>query len=267
MQNSMKILYVGDITGRLGRDTLKSVLREVVQETGADFVIAQGENVSHGKGLQSNHADELQAAGVDFFTGGNHSLARVDVLDRLNVTRPANWKGSNPGAGFRLIDTPHGKVLIISLQGQIVGMDAAKDLDNPLEVIDRILHDHEGVQRAATIVNFHGDYSSEKVVIGQYLDGRVSAVIGDHWHVPTADAQVQPKGTAHISDVGMVGALDSSLGVTTDIIISRWKQPEVRVRNEMEQNGRRQFNAVLLDIDTKTGLSRSIKLIRKVMAS
>jgi hypothetical protein len=114
-------------------------------------------------------------------------------------------------------------------------------------------------------VNFHGDYSSEKVVIGQYLDGRVTAVIGDHWHVPTADAQVQPKGTAHISDVGMVGALDSSLGVKTSIILHRWQFPDLRIRNEMEETGRRQFNAVLIDVNTETGLANSIELIRKVM--
>jgi metallophosphoesterase (TIGR00282 family) len=262
----VKLLYVGDITGKLGRETAKAVLPDLIKEKQIDFVIAQGENVSHGKGLQGNHADELEQAGVNFFTGGNHSLARPDTLNRTNVTRPANWKGTHPGQGFRLADTPFGKILIISLQGQIVGMDASKEVDNPLEAVDRILDDHKSIPRVATIVNFHGDYSSEKVVIGQYLDGRVTAVIGDHWHVTSADAQVLPKGTAHITDVGMVGALDSSLGVITDIIVSRWKQPEVRMRNEMEENGRRQFNAVLIEVDSATGRVKSIALVRRVMA-
>jgi calcineurin-like phosphoesterase len=117
----------------------------------------------------------------------------------------------------------------------------------------------------ATIVNFHGDYSSQKVVIGQYLAGRVTAVIGDHWHIPTADAQVLPGGTAHITDVGMVGALDSSLGVVTDIIAQRWLHPDERRRNEMEEGGRKQFNAVLIDVDTATGLARSIEQIRQIL--
>ncbi len=260
----MKILYVGDITGKLGRETAKSFLPGVIKETSADFVIAQGENVSHGKGLQPSHADDLEKSGVDFFTGGNHSLSRTDALNRPNVIRPANLGENIPGKGHAIVDTPFGKALIVSLQGQVVGIDSGKQIDNPLSTIDKILEYNKNESLVATIVNFHGDYSSEKVVIGQYLDGRVTAVIGDHWHVPTADAQVQPKGTAHISDVGMVGALDSSLGVKTEIITQRWQQPDVRIRNEMEENGRRQFNAVIIDVDTKTGLAKSIDLIRKI---
>lgn len=260
----MKILYVGDITGKLGRETIKSFLPDVINETGADFVIAQGENVSHGKGLQPSHAEDLEKAGIDFFTGGNHSLSRTDALDRANVLRPANLGAGIPGKGHVIVSTPFGKILIASLQGQVVGVDSAKKLDNPLSIIDQIIEDNKNENLIATIVNFHGDYSSEKVVIGQYLDGRVTAVIGDHWHVTTADAQVQPKGTAHISDVGMVGALDSSLGVKTEIITQRWQQPDVRIRNEMEENGRRQFNAVIIDVDTKSGLAKSIDLIRKI---
>ncbi len=260
----MKILYVGDITGKLGRETAKSFLPDVIKDTAADFVIAQGENVSHGKGLQPSHADELEKAGIDFFTGGNHSLSRTDALDRPNVIRPANLGDGVAGKGYAIADTPFGKILIASIQGQVVGVDSGKQIDNPLSTIDNILEEKKHENLVATVVNFHGDYSSEKVVIGQYLDGRVTAVIGDHWHVPTADAQVQPKGTAHISDVGMVGALDSSLGVKTEIITQRWQQPDVRVRNEMEENGRRQFNAVIIDVDSKTGLAKSIDLIRKI---
>lgn len=262
----MNILYVGDITGRLGRETAIALLPQIVSSNKIDFVIAQGENVSHGRGLQSNHAEQLEAAGVNFFTGGNHSLHRTEVLEqRDNAIRPANLPKGTPGRGYRLVDTPFGKMLVISLQGQIVGRDANADIANPLTTVDEILADHVDVKRVATIVNFHGDYSSEKVVIGQYLDGRVTAVVGDHWHVPTADAQVLPGGTAHISDVGMVGALDSSLGVETKVIVERWKDPGARVRNEMENNGRRQFNAVMITVNSATGLAKDIKLIRHVI--
>src|SRR5437588_112957 len=159
----MKILYVGDITGSLGRKTTKEVLPSLIKERKPDLVIAQGENVSHGKGLQINHAKELMEAGVDFFTGGNHSLIRPEYLAEDNAIRPANLR-EGPGRGYALADTPKGKVLVVSLQGQLVGMDAGKVTDNPLETIDRILDEHKSVDRAATVVNFHGDYSSEKVV-------------------------------------------------------------------------------------------------------
>jgi metallophosphoesterase (TIGR00282 family) len=261
----MKILYIGDITAKLGRQTVAAILPDYKKTQKIDLVIAQGENVTHGKGLRRDHLEELLAAGVDFFTGGNHSIYQPETLSdtTLPLIRPANLPDA-PGRGFAMVDTAKGKLLIISLQGQIVGMDARKTVDNPLTTIDRILDEHKSVKRAGTVVNFHGDFSSEKVVIGQYLDGSVSAVIGDHWHVPTADAQVLPKGTAHLTDVGMTGALDSSLGVKTEIITYRWLtgQPS---RNEMEETGRRQFCAALVELDTNTQLAKSIKLVRQII--
>jgi metallophosphoesterase (TIGR00282 family) len=262
----VKILYIGDITSRLGRETTKALLPDIVKQHKIDFVIAQGENVSHGKGLLPNHAAELKEAGVNFFSGGNHSLTRPEYLKTASdAIRPANLPDNPPGKGCALADTPFGKVLVVSLQGQIVGANADKPVDNPLYIIDAILAEHKSVQRAATIVNFHGDYSSEKVVIGQYLDGKVTAVIGDHWHVQTADAEVLPGGTAHITDVGMTGALDSSLGVTTEIIVQRWRNPAIRTANEMEEDGRRQFSAVVITVNPKTGLASSMQAIWKVL--
>jgi metallophosphoesterase (TIGR00282 family) len=260
----MKLLYIGDITGKLGRETVKSVLPNFIKKQKIDFVIAQGENVSHGKGLQGNHAAELREAGVNFFSGGNHSLMRPSYLqEAADAIRPANLPKDTPGRGWALADTPFGKLLVVSLQGQVVGADANKKIPNPLDTIDAVLAEHKNTTRIGTIVNFHGDFSSEKVVIGQYLDGRVTAVIGDHWHIPTADAQVLPGGTAHITDVGMTGALDSSLGVKTDIILQRWRNPDVRVRNEMEESGRRQFCAVAVEVNPTTALASSIMAIRQ----
>ncbi len=261
----MKILYIGDITSKLGRETVKQVLPDLIREQGIDFVVAQGENVSHGKGLQANHAAELKAAGINFFSGGNHSVTRESYLNEGgDAIRPANLPEGTPGRGYGLADTPFGKVLVVSLQGKIVGINASVEVPNPLDTIDRILEEHKNTTRVATIVNFHGDYSSEKVVMGQYLDGKVTAVIGDHWHIQTTDAEVLPGGTAHITDVGMTGALDSSLGVKTEIILQRWRDPEVRVRNEMEDAGRRQFCAVTIEVDTKTGLAKDIQTLRSV---
>jgi metallophosphoesterase (TIGR00282 family) len=258
----MKILYIGDVMGRPGIDTVARVLPDLKREHHIDFVIAQGENVTEGRGMSVEDMQELQGCGVDFFTGGNWSLFRDGVLtDEHPVIRPANFPEGTPGVGYKRIDHATGSVLVVSLLGKIVGKDAEKPVKNPLQTIDEILESQEKAD--AVIVNFHGDYSSEKRVIGYYLDGRASAVIGDHWHVPTADAMVLPKGTAHITDVGMCGSLHSSLGVKSEVIINRWKNGRVS-KNELETSGPMQFNAVL--IETDGGLARSITHIQHLLS-
>jgi calcineurin-like phosphoesterase len=134
-------------------------------------------------------------------------------------------------------------------------------MDNPLCVIDQILEDQKDVGKKGIVVNLHGDFSSEKVVIGHYLDGKATLVVGDHWHVPTADARVLPSGTAHITDVGMCGALDASLGITFDSVIPRWRDNK-QTRNLLETQGRKQFNAVLVTANKK-GLADSIEQIHR----
>ena len=154
---------------------------------------------------------------------------------------------------------------VISLLGTIFP-NLAEPMGNPLHAIDTLLEQTKHEHFAARILNFHADFSSEKRVIGYYLDGRVSAVIGDHWHVPTADAMVLPKGTAHITDVGMVGTLHSSLGVSLATIIDRWRDGTAN-RNDIAERPPYQFNAVLITVDTKTGLARSIEPVQKIVES
>jgi metallophosphoesterase (TIGR00282 family) len=264
---SMRILYVGDIMGPVGIEVIEKLLPGIRSSEQVDIVIAQAENVSEGKGMNVADYRRLQAAGVDGFTGGNHTIADKEIFSLLNdpnvpVTGPANMHDC-PGPGYKYVSSPFGKILIISLLGKIVGRDAEKEIDNPLKTIDSVLLSQKDVERVATIVNFHGDFSSEKVVIGHYLDGKVSAVIGDHWHVPTADAQVLAKGTAHQTDVGMCGSLDSSLGVTFGSILPRWYN-NAPTRNLLETVGRRQLNAVRITVDTQTGLATDIKTIRQI---
>jgi metallophosphoesterase (TIGR00282 family) len=264
----MHILYVGDVMAEAGLRVVEKVLPELRQEHRLDLVVAQAENVTEGRGISLDDFARLRKAGVDFCSAGNWTLHRPEIFPALNdpevpIIRPANYPPGTPGQGYKYISTAAGKVLVISLLGHIVGRDAEKPTDNPLQVIDRILESEKHTQRTATIVNFHGDFSSEKRIIGYYLDGRVSMVVGDHWHVPTADADVLPKGTAHMTDVGMCGSLDSSLGVSLDSVISRWRDGRV-TRNLLEMNGRMQFNAVLVEIDEKTGLSRSVRHIAKI---
>lgn len=261
----MRILYVGDVMGGAGLEVVERVLPKLRNEKRVDLAIAQAENVTEGRGVSVADFTRLRKAGVDFCTGGNWSLWRDEIIPAMSdpaqpIIRPANYPSGTPGLGYKYIN----KVLVVSLLGKVVGRDADKEVDNPLKVIDEILESEKGGDKLATIVNLHGDYSSEKVVIGHYLDGRVTAVIGDHWHVPTADARILPGGTAHISDVGMCGVLDSSLGVKYSSIIPRWRD-DIKTRNELETAGPRQFNAVLIESHDQTGLAKSIESINLVI--
>lgn len=262
----MKILYIGDVMGEMGIMTIEEVMPELRRTLSIDLVIAQAENVSDGKGINLSDFNRLSAIGVDFFTGGNWTLAKPEIIPLLDdpnkpIIRPANYPLGTAGLGYKYAKTSLGQVLIISLLGQIVGRDADKLVDNPLLVVDQILKSQASVKKIGCVVNFHGDYSSEKVVIGHYLDGRVTMVVGDHWHVPTADARVLPGGTAHITDVGMCGVLNSSLGVAYESVIPRWRDGTVTT-NKLSKSGPRQFNAVLVKAD-KNGLAQEIKYIQR----
>lgn len=264
----MNILYVGDVMGEPGIKVVEKVLPDLRREHNIDLVIAQAENLSDGKGVRIADFERLQKAGVDFCSGGNHTFFQKEIFPllqdpRASIIRPANYPEGTPGLGYKYVETQKGRVLVISLLGHIVGKDADKPVDNPLHVIDRILKEEQLVTRVATIVNFHGDYSSEKRIIGYYLDGRVTVVVGDHWHVATADADVLPKGTAHMTDVGMCGSLDSSLGVKIDALIPRWRDSKV-TRNELETTGRMQCNALLIASDDRTALARTARHIQMV---
>ncbi len=265
----MNILYVGDVMGEPGLKLVEKLLPGLRRKHTIDFVIAQAENLSDGKGVRKADFERLQKAGVDFCTGGNHSFERKEIFPLLGdpeipIIRPANYRAGTPGLGYKYANSPQGKVLVISLLGQIVGKDAGLQVDNPLKIIDHILEKEKLTAKAAVVVNFHGDFSSEKRIIGYYLDGRVTAVVGDHWHVPTADAMVLPKGTAHQTDVGMCGSLDSSLGVRFDTLIPRWRDGKV-TRNQLETGGRMQFNALLITADPLKGLAKSVQHISEII--
>lgn len=261
----MNILYLGDVMAEPGLLLLERKLPELRKSLQADVVIAQAENLSDGKGILPEDFKRLRKSGVDFATGGNHSLARPEIYPLLSdpaqpIIRPANYP-NEAGLGYKYLATPKGSILVVSIMGQIVGRDAERMTDNPLLLIDQILAGSK--ERIATVVNFHGDFSSEKVVFGHYLDGRVSLVVGDHWHVPTADARVLPAHTGYITDVGMCGVLDSSLGVTYDSIIPRWRDGR-QTRNMIADTPPFQLNGVLATIDEKTGLAKAVKQVQEV---
>lgn len=265
----MNILYLGDVMAEPGIRVVEKLLPGIRQQQSVDLVIAQSENLSDGKGIRPEDFKRLKKAGVDFCSGGNHSFHRPEIFPQLSdpqqpIIRPANYPEDTPGLGYKYAHTSKGDVLVISLLGKIVGKDADLAVDNPLKIVDSILESQQNVPHVATVLNFHGDFSSEKMIIGYYLDGRVSAVIGDHWHVPTADADILPKGTAHITDVGMCGSLDSSLGVNFDNLITRWRDNKP-MPNVMETEGRMQFNALLFTVDESTGLATSVEQLRTIL--
>lgn len=249
----MKILYIGDVVGRIGRATVKKILPDLKKDRQIDLVIAQSENMTTGNGLTIKAVRELMAAGVDGFTGGNHSW-RKPVFDpyfsdhSIPVIRPANYPEDKPGRGSMLLNSPFGKVLVISLEGSRYGID--EQLANPLQTADEILKTHRHDKLAATVINLHGDLTSEKVAIGYYFDGRASLVVGDHTHVPTADTRILPGGTATITDVGMTGPAGTVLGVKKEIIINRWLGKE-KERFARPDGGPAVLNAVLVEVDPR----------------
>lgn len=267
----MRLLYIGDIMGPMGMATVEKILPELKASKKIDVVIAQVENLSDGKGMRPADLEAMRAAGVDAFTGGNWSWAKEEAFPILEdpswpIVRPANYADITlPGRGSTIFETPVGKVLLINVLGQIVGFNQP-ETKNPLHVIDAILSSAPTEDLAAIVVDFHGDFSSEKLVVGQYLDGRATLVAGDHWHIPTADAMVFPKGTAHISDVGMVGSLDSCLGVKTEVITQRWLKDH-RSKNVLETEGRAQFCAVIVDTEPGSFAATSITQVIKYLDS
>lgn len=263
----MTILYLGDVMGEAGVRVVERVLAGLRQERRVDVVIAQAENVSAGKGLTAEDYKRLKKAGVDGFSGGNHTASRPETLEmvanaELPVTAPSNMEGI-PGTGYKYLGQGDKKVLLISLLGQVVGRDADKPTENPLQLIDQILEREKSTNRGATVVNLHGDFSSEKVVFGHYVDGRVTVSVGDHWHVPTADARVLPGGTAHMTDVGMCGVLNSSLGVTYESIVPRWRDG-LQTKNELATEPPYQFNGLLVRL-RPDGLAESAEHIQKIL--
>ena len=263
----MKLLYIGDIMGELGMRAVEQLLPRILRTEAVDFVVAQAENVTEGKGMSVADYTRLQAAGINAFTGGNHTPARAELFPLLEdpaapVVGPHNLQEC-PGPGYKIVKKGV-KVLVVSLLGGTVGKQPKVAPTNPLQTIDALLTAIPREDYDVSVVNLHGDFSSEKVMVPHYLDGRISLAVGDHWHVPTADAEVLPRGTARITDVGMCGSLDSSLGVAFDSTIPRWRDGK-QTKNILETTGRIQFCAVLVDIDELTGASRSIRQVREVL--
>lgn len=260
----MKILFFGDIVGAPGREAIKKILPQWKKKYQPDLVIANGENMAHGSGITKNALKEVLDNGVDIVTSGDHIWSQKEVFTILEnkeipLIKPANLPAGTPGKGYRIIEIRTKKILVVNLIGRVF---MRYQYDDPFRTIDQILDEH-GEKVNAVIVDFHAEATAEKVCLGWYLDGRVSAVLGTHTHIPTADSRVLPKGTAYITDVGMVGPQNSSLGANKDVAIKcilNQTPFDLKIAD-----GPVEVNAVLIKIDSK-GKSEKIEKLQKIVA-
>lgn len=256
----MKILFIGDIVGRSGREAVLAELENLKYKEDIDFCIANGENASGGLGMSRRAYEELKSAGIDYFTMGNHTFSKPDAGHLLsegeNICRPANYTDFCPGEGYAIVTDSKGrKIAIMNLMGTVYN-DIV--LTNPFLAADELIEKIKNVTNII-ILDFHAEATSEKIAMGQYLDSRVSAVVGTHTHVQTADAMILPGKTAYITDVGMTGPQASVLGMKSEIAIKRFLTGE-KVRYEQSRN-KAVIHAVIIEIDDETGHSLSIKAI------
>jgi len=258
----MKIFFVGDVVGKSGRRVVADFLPAFRREREVDFVVVNAENAAGGKGLTLAVARDLYAAGADVLTGGNHTWRNREILDFIDdderVLRPANYPPGPevPGRGWGLYDASSGagRVGVVNLIGRVY-MDP---MDCPFQAARRIVEDLRS-ETAVILVDFHAEATSEKITMGWYLDGIVSAVIGTHTHVQTADETILPGGTAYQTDAGMTGAHDGVLGVRRDLVIKAMTT-QMPVRHELA-GGDLRLCGTLLDVDEETGRARSIERV------
>jgi len=254
----IKVLFVADVVGHPGREAVKALLPGLRKDLEADLVIVNGENAAGGFGLTAKIAAELKGAGADVITTGNHVFAQKDFVGEISglerVLRPANYPPGAPGQGSCLVDVGGTPALVMNLMGRIY---TAEGLDDPFRAADAILAANPGVQ--VVFCDMHGETTSEKTAMGWHLNGRASAVVGTHTHIPTADARVLPGGTAYVTDVGMVGPRDGCIGMDKDVVLQRFLTG-MPTRFQVA-SGPVTFNSVLVTISTSTGRATSIQRV------
>jgi metallophosphoesterase, MG_246/BB_0505 family len=248
----MKILFIGDIFAAPGRRIVADHLQDIVKSQGIDLALANAENSAGGFGITPSIAEDLFKLGFDALTSGNHIWDKREIYDYLGRTprllRPANYPAENPGKGIVIVKN----CAVINLQGRVY----MPNTDCPFRVADQVLATIDPAIKVR-FVDFHAEVTSEKISLGWYLDGRVSAVIGTHTHVPTADTRILPGGTAYQTDVGMTGPYDGVIGVDKDLIVKRFLTA-TPVRMEAAKSGT-ELHSVIIDVDETTGKARSIR--------
>jgi len=259
----MRLLYLGDVVGKPGRRAVVESVPHLLRTEHVDLVIANCENASGGVGVDPRAAGELLKAGVDVLTSGNHIWAKRDIIDYLRdsdvLLRPLNFVPGSPGRGFTVKHSRSGVAVgVINLIGRVF----MNNYDDPFRAADGALAALAG-RAAVVLVDMHAEATSEKVAMGWYLDGRVSAVIGSHTHVQTADERILPEGTAYLSDAGMCGPRDSVIGVKRELVIERFLK-QMPARFEVA-GGPALLQGALIDVDETTGRARAITRVQQTI--
>lgn len=261
----MRILMVGDVVGKPGRQATMEWVPILREKHHADFVIVNGENAAGGIGITPDIAKSFLGSGfIDVVTLGNHAWGKREIYPYLDeqprLLRPANYPPGAPGAGFGVFSCPAGDVAVVSLQGRTF----MEPVDDPFRAVDAILETLLPRTRVV-FIDFHGEATSEKVAFGYYTDGRASAVIGTHTHVQTADERILPRGTAYLTDVGMTGPIDSVIGMQREIVIPRFTSL-LPARFEVAE-GEAQLCGVLVCVDPESGHATMIERVQTPMHS
>ena len=262
--SDLRICVIGDIIGKPGRLAVMQTLPELRRELELDMVIANGENLAAGAGLTPSLAEELLGGGIDVITSGNHIWDKREIYEYLDgdrpVLRPINYPDEAPGRGWLVHRTPGGdEVAVINAMGRVF----MNQLDSPFTRLDQLLDGAAEPLPRVRIVDFHCEITSEKNAMGWYLDGRVSAVVGTHTHVPTADARVLPGGTAYISDIGMTGPRDSIIGFSLETVLPRFTR-HLPTRFQVA-DGPVALNAVVVTADHASGRASGIELVQRLI--
>jgi metallophosphoesterase (TIGR00282 family) len=257
----MRVLFIGDIVGEPGRRAVRELLPKIVKREKIDFVVANGENAAGGSGITPMLADELLGYGIDVITSGDHVWKRKEIVEKLSqdarVLRPANYPKESPGFGSTVAETRSGAAAgVINLQGRVFMQAIECPFRTAKAEVERLKN-----KTRVVIIDMHAEATSEKIALGWYLDGSVSAIIGTHTHVQTADEKILPKGTAFLSDAGMTGPFDSVIGRNKEQILTRFIS-QLPVKFEMAE-GDVQLHGAVIDIDEKTGKAESIKRIQE----
>jgi len=259
----MRILFIGDVIAGAGRRAVAALLPALRAELGLDLVIANGENSAGGAGITRATATSLFAAGVDLLTTGNHVWRQREALTYLpttdRVVRPANLPPGAPGLDATIFEVGGVPVLLTNVLGRVF----MAPLDDPFRALDAVLERYDGRARVV-VVDVHAEATSEKRALGFHLDGRAGLVAGTHTHVPTADAQILPGGTAYVTDVGMVGPLHSVIGSEVEPVVRRYRTA-LPGRVETAKGAAIQFNAVLVDLDEASGRARAIERVDRLV--
>lgn len=259
----MKLLFLGDVVGRAGRDAVSERLPGLITRLGLDFVVINGENASHGRGLTEGHFNDLRAAGADVVTLGDHAWDQRDTISYIEreptLIRPINFPPGTPGRGANLIEGRNGhRVLVINAQGRVF-MDP---VDDPFRAVDAAIAACPlGEQADAIVVDFHTEATSEIQAMGFYLDSRASLVVGTHTHIPTADHRILKGGTALMADAGMCGDFDSIIGVEADEPLNRFLTGIAHGRFTPAE-GEATLCGVVIETDPRTGIAVKMSPLR-----